>query len=422
MPKPKVLRQFNMSLEIFNLVKKKSHVKLIPGDIGRALTRKYNRDPGAFDSESSRDVVVRDIADSFIARIDEAQKNRSEKRSPDGDVTTYPPGYEYSVLIASQIRTQIECIREQIWGTREIPFAVYEEAETWIFAQNNRDRDSQRGQPKKIELHLELVFDGDEDSYAYMQDINKFPNREEKRSFETWLNESGKALRSAISHDAWVSSDYGPFLKLESRSEVRRMRFGSTTVLRGQDSPGGVKTALVRGGYMEHLLTQCAEIAEEKAPGWTADDVFTYLVLGYLPLSPVEATLNYSGGVPSGFTYTFSYPALDKTLLNTHKEFMKGNHENRLGYFKAYPKPLTEHELNLLDIVYNMPLDSFTWAERLEAYLKRFEAEIAAGLSPDLGLGKDRTKNNDDKWNNASRNLNRDYRNALKKLGWNQNM
>lgn len=286
-----------MPSEIRILVVKAGYPAPTLKSVERALSNAYKQDPSRFGSDSSRRILVEDIAGLIIERNKSAKKNRGEKRSPKGDITSYPLGYEYAVLTAEQIRSRIEDIRERTWKTREVPFTSYEEAKVWMFTQRDSDERLQQDQPARVNLNLELVFGDPEDVSLAMQDINKFPNQEEKGDLGTWLEGASEALRKAVLNNAYVSNLYGPTLKIESRRD----------------------------------------------------------------------------------------------------------------------------ELNLIDLAYSMPLEKFTWSQRLEAYLKRFNANISAGLSPDLGLGKERTKNSSSKWKNAAGNLNRDYRNALKKVGWSPN-
>jgi hypothetical protein len=421
MPSGEDLQEFEMPGEIRKLVIKAGYKAPTLETVKRALKRANKLDPSSFGSESSRKTLVQDTAGLMIEWLKRAAKNRGEKRSPKGDVTSYPLGYEYAVLTAERIRPHIEDIRGRTWQTREVPFRTYEEATAWMRAQEESDSLLQRNQPKRINLTLELVFDDLEGDRLAMRDINKFPtSSDSKGSFFTWLEDATDALREATLHDACLSNVHGPTVKLESREEIRKMWFGSTTVSKSHVNRKGVQLVIPPGGLLDTLREQCEKIAEEIAPAWTTDDVFGHLLLGYLPVFPFAVTVDHASGKSYGFTYTFFYPLHEKLVLTMHRDFLHDAPETAFVHFKAQPKPLTEYELNLIDLTYNMPIQDFTWSQRLEAYLRRFDAEVKAGLLPDLGLGEERTKSSE-KWKNAAGNLNRDYRNALKKFCWSTN-
>ena len=425
MPAPKALSQYHMPSAIRKLVAKKGYAVPTLANIERALTRVYNRDPDAFENESSRAVVVQDIAGGFIARNERAQRNQGEKRSPKGDITSYPLGYEYMILAASRLRPHIEGVRELYWESKE-PLASFEDGVRWVNECHHSDLSQLESKPIKVKLEIKLMSDKEAiDTFGPRSvtfpgavSSSELSNEAEVVRFGAWLQNADEKLRAAVLEKFSYAIETGPTLTLVPPSSYVTTQLGSTAIPRGYNEERALKWLTVDGGFLALALGYFMGLANQEAPGWTANDVFAYFLYDYLPAVPMSAETYYTSGKAYGVSYTFAYPVQEKKILESHRRNLELHNDSERLHYSMRPKELSEYELNLLELTYYMPEAEFSWSDRLERYCDLFNKEISAGLSPDLGLANEQDRTNKDKWNNASRNLGRDYKNALKKLGW----
>lgn len=107
------------------------------------------------------------------------------------------------------------------------------------------------------------------------------------------------------------------------------------------------------------------------------------------------------------------YPLTNDKLLDFYKNMRdEHNHPNR-RVFNFNPPSLREFDIVLLELVFKMPIEEHNWSDRLQVYLKEYNREIKASFLPDFGLYKEGGSKN---WNNAMRNMSRDYKRVLAKL------
>lgn len=103
----------------------------------------------------------------------------------------------------------------------------------------------------------------------------------------------------------------------------------------------------------------------------------------------------------------------DATLLGFYKKLRDPHNDPKSRLFNFDPPAFHEYELILLDLVFQLPREKFSWSQRLRLHLKKYDEEIKSGLLPDLGLYvEDGPKD----WHNAVRNMGRDYKRVTKKL------
>lgn len=165
------------------------------------------------------------------------------------------------------------------------------------------------------------------------------------------------------------------------------------------------------GGSLERLQTFCERIAAQ-VKAWHSKGILLHLLFDALP------SVKVGYGVVSALTpyaaikLTIPYPATKEEVLNAYADALP-----LAGWLSEdpnkFPQELSEHHRRLILLVYEMPEGRYSWPMRLERYLELYKNDA---LMPKYGL--ESGTGNKKSFDNAWRNLSRDYRAAIQKCDW----
>ena len=409
--------EWRMLTEINAIIKNKRVPVPKSKNVNIALSAAHRRDPTAFGSAASRERIIKDIADDFVERYKKRQQIKTDRYSTKGEPIPYLAGFEFAILAVSKLRPYIESLRESIWGSKQAPFRSFQDAAAWVDDTHTADAKTHEGAHTKMTVTLELTIKGriaelvsDDDllwpfgvSLEYMK---RFHNDE--LSIVSWLERAGTILQGATIEGARSRIDSEYILLLGPPHEPR-------TII--ADDTRTKKWTLIQGGVLKSLFDECKSLANEHAPSWDEQSVFGHLLYGDYKILPTQIEPTYvKGKLTGGVTMRLPYPTYSIKVKKSYEQALEFFNSPEIRHRNLNATTLSEHQLNLLNLVYVMPIENFTWSQRLAHYLDTYREDISMGFMPDYGLAQGQDDIPTEKWHNAARNIGRDYKNVLKKL------
>ena len=412
MPKTKDLDEYEMPMEIRKRAKNAGVPILDLKRVTAAIKMEKRKDPSRFAYASSIETLVQDITDTLVNRYKKQQQENQGRETAEGEWIPYPTGYEYAILVAARLKPLLKLIRKACLLPDAQPFTTFDEAVAWMTALHNRDLSEQQADPGQSTVSFELPADKGTELRSLLTKLTALQNQDaaKRDSASSQVDFDIEQLLNTL-------QPVLPYITLGNLRIVDKPP-RSLTLFPCDDfkEEKGVSWNVVPGGDTAGILEHCETFIKRPVPEWDINKLFSYIMLGRLPILPTPFEKIGAGPGVIKFSFTVPYPMRDETLLRFYKGVRDRYNEPNSHHFNFNPPNLSEYDLVLLELVHKMPIEEFTWSQRLEKYLNLYVREINLEFLPDLGLTEPRNKISKGKWNNAAGNFGRDYKNVLNKL------
>ena len=307
--------------------------------------------------------VVNDWRDHLL-KEEGVGKHGKSKVAEEFEIDDSFSGMGQSLELAQELQPIAEEFRQETWGKPTVPFETMDDAKTWLQKCQQEDRDSY----EEIIRH-KITFK-----------INISQNKEALRAFIEKSNEISK-----IDFD-----NVGQCFDF-----VRDEFIGGKVVNCIFD--GGFPRLLIRfpSGERLHFLIYaygtsaklyeaCGEIVQASG-WWSHEEALRFILCGNVPYAGIypRPSLSIDNNKMQKIILEIYGPATEEEVLRTYK--------NVLDAYGVKPKKLNYNQAQLLRLVYEMPLGTYTWSQRLQRWLEwhkssklsRFMRTYKAELMPD---------------------------------------